>query len=228
MRLLIINLKQSIDRKSKIIDQLKKFNITNYEFIEAIDGNNLNTSIIDEKISKRILFKLQKRTRPLLKTEAGCTLSHIKAYKRALEIGKRCIILEDDTILTDSFKDVIKMKLDDEYDLIYLGYTLKQNDFIGDRVLETYHQKLDNFYRPITDNIIYDSFYKLEFKHIIVYGTYAYSPSLSLCKKIIDIKKVIAPSDILLYLYKSNVYCPLQRYVYPNRKIKSTLGDRSE
>ena len=188
----------------------------------------MDQSIIDQKTSKRILFNLQKRTRPLLKTEAGCTLSHIKAYKRSLEIGKRCIILEDDVILTDTFKETKNMKLDDKYNLIYLGYTLKQDDFEGDRVLETYHQQLDNFYRPVTSNIIYHNFFKLEFKHIVVYGAYAYSPSLNMCKKLIDIEKVIAPLDILLHMYKTNVYCPLQRYVYPNRKIKSMIGDRSE
>jgi GR25 family glycosyltransferase involved in LPS biosynthesis len=228
MKILIINLKSSVDRKQNIEQQLKRLNITNYEFIDAVNGNNLDQSIIDQKTSKRILFNLLKRTRPLLKTEAGCTLSHIKAYKRSLEIGKRCIILEDDVILTDTFKETENMKLDDKYNLVYLGYILKQDDFGGDRVLETYHEQLDNFYRPVTTNIIYDNFFKLEFKHIVVYGTHAYSPSLSMCKKLIDIKKVIAPSDILLHICKTNVYCPLQIYAYTNRKIKSTIGDRSE
>ena len=230
MKLLIINLKSSTERRLAVETQLSKLGISNYEFIEAVVGNDLDDDIIDKKVSKRILFNYLNRTKPLSKTEAGCALSHIKAYKRCLDIGERCIIFEDDAIITNTFKDIINMNLDEKYDIIYLGYRLNRDDFSGDRILETYHHVKDTFYRPVTNNIIYDKFYKLEFKHIMVYGTHAYSPSLSMCKKMVNSykEKVIAPSDIFLNLMCSNIYCPLDRYVYSNREIESTIGDRNE
>ena len=227
MKILIINLKKSTDRKHNIEQQLKQLNISNYEFIEAIDGKELNRHLYDTTKAEKMLFKRINRSRPLLNTEIACTLSHIKAYERCLELQERCIILEDDVILTNQFYPI---NIDNEYDLVYFGYWLfKENNFKCKTVLEKYTNELDTFYRPNIETIIIDNkeYYKMPVGHI-VYGAYAYSPSLELCHKLLSNTTTLLPADLIVNLINIDKYCPIQITAYPNRIIESTIGDRSE
>lgn len=228
MKILIINLKRSADRRRIIEQQLKRLNISNYEFIEAIDGNQLDDSIIDQKISLRILKQMCNRTLPLNKGEAGCMLSHIKAYKRSLELNERCIILEDDCLLTDSFTGEIKQELKDEYELVYFGYALNVKGKAGPGVLEQSTQTLDKFYDITSSKVILNKFCKIENSNIIIYGTHGYSPSLSACKKLLKYDTVIAPSDLYLNIINLNRYCSINKLIHQNKLLKSLIGDRSE
>lgn len=228
MKILIINLKRSIERRQDIEEQLHKLNISNYEFIEAVDGNQLDDSIIDQKIALRILKQMCNRTLPLNMGEAGCMLSHIKAYKRSLELNERCIILEDDCLLTDSFIGEIEQELKDEYELVYFGYALNVKGELGPYISQHDTQTLDKFCDLTSSKIILNKFCKIENTNIIVYGTHAYSPSLSACKKMLKYNTVIAPSDIFLNIINLNRYCAINKLIHPNNLLKSIIGDRSE
>ena len=72
-----INLKQREDRKQNTEDLLAKLEITDYQRIEAVDGNLVDyQKVLDNKmkVCERWLDPLEDR--PLTTGEVGCTLSH--------------------------------------------------------------------------------------------------------------------------------------------------------
>ena len=83
--ILWINLERSKDRKEYMENLFKDNNITNNTRIDAIDGNNINTQEINNKVSKYVYATL---------------LSHLKAIKYYVDnvekIGEYCMIVEDD------------------------------------------------------------------------------------------------------------------------------------
>lgn len=118
----IINLKRRPDRKDEMLNQLAAFNIQNYEFIEAVDGSIITDeykkTVYDEKIARKIQWELNNY-------EIACSLSHRNVYNKMIAKGiKHAIILEDDAILTESFKGFINnLTIDNKrFDVIMLGY----------------------------------------------------------------------------------------------------------
>lgn len=97
--ILYINLDRSIDRKEKLIEQFKKFNITNYKRIKGVDGKelkDLKKGSTDE-IYYENEFNITKNEFNITKSELGCTLSHLKAIKYAYDHQlDKVIIIEDD------------------------------------------------------------------------------------------------------------------------------------
>lgn len=112
----IINLKRRTDRKEQMIKKLNEQNITNYEFIEAVDG--MNQSIID----KYTLMKNDMITQIISAGHFACLLSHINAIKLAKSRNYSSImILEDDVYFCNDFISKLSNLLIPKYDMIYLG-----------------------------------------------------------------------------------------------------------
>jgi GR25 family glycosyltransferase involved in LPS biosynthesis len=80
------------DRKQKIIEQLNNYNLTNYEFIELYDRENL-TSNEKNKFSNISL------------SEMSLFLKHIEIFKKEYNTNEYIIVLEDDAILLNNFKE---------------------------------------------------------------------------------------------------------------------------
>jgi len=104
----IINLEQSTNRRDYIQNQLTKYNIKNYKFISAINGNKylVNRKPLPyTKISNSFLktykvgdtyFKIREPDYAS-NSEVGCTLSHLKAIETAYNDNhEKVIIVEDD------------------------------------------------------------------------------------------------------------------------------------
>jgi hypothetical protein len=123
-KIFIINLARRSDRKKIMIDRLKDAGLTNYEFIEAIDGT-------DEKfIKKFIKFKQNTPTKIVTSGHLGCLLSHIKALEKAKDENLNSVlILEDDVIFDKNFIMRIKMTQVPKYDLLYLGGLISELKF---------------------------------------------------------------------------------------------------
>lgn len=105
MRLFVINLKSSVQRKKIMESQLNKLVIP-YEIFEAVKGSELS----EEEISKYYnpdYFK----NRPDYFTPgaAGCSISHYLLYKKIVaEKIDVAVILEDDMIFDKSFAECIE------------------------------------------------------------------------------------------------------------------------
>ncbi len=93
----VINLKRSAHRRARMEKQLKACNVR-YEFIEAVDGNQLSAGEIAEAQARGsgIMEKFPRRN-PLLPGEIGCALSHLQVYEKIVaEDRDYALILEDD------------------------------------------------------------------------------------------------------------------------------------
>jgi len=99
-KIFIINLKNQIDRKTKMEAQLKASGISNYEFFPAIDGATLRLEPIPMSINfdrKHLGEEYRKHFSP---NEIGCLKSHIEVLKKAKELDLDYVtILEDDIII---------------------------------------------------------------------------------------------------------------------------------
>ena len=115
-RMHIINLGRSKDRMNAMINQMSRLNIVNYERCEAIYGRD----VYDEY--KNLMSFRERKTEP---GELGVYLSNLKLWRQLLEDRNNdyYVILEDDTILTESFENKLENHLKDmpAWDIIFLG-----------------------------------------------------------------------------------------------------------
>lgn len=99
----VINLKDSVDRRKRVLNELSKYPFMDYELVEAVDGRIMSQEDIDRKFnSKRFFFR---REREVLPPEIGCTLSHRECYRKLLNSKENvALILEDDVEFLDDEK----------------------------------------------------------------------------------------------------------------------------
>ena len=127
-KIYIINLKRREDRKKQVIEQLEKFNIKDYEFIEAVDGQDVEI--------QKLFRKLKDKKNPTdigAVGHLGCLLSHEKVYKKAQKDKVNSfMVLEDDIILKDNFLERLDKIRVPEWECIYLGAPLEQKKLFFD------------------------------------------------------------------------------------------------
>lgn len=119
-KIYIINLEHRTDRKNSIIKQLEKEGITNYEFVNAVNGN-------DNAVLK-FFNKIRKNGSKIgTPGHLGCLLSHKKVLLKAKEDNvNQFMILEDDIILKDGFMNRLNNILLPEWECIYLSAPLEE------------------------------------------------------------------------------------------------------
>ncbi|THD52615.1 glycosyltransferase family 25 protein [Enterobacteriaceae bacterium ML5] len=99
MKIFVINLARSTERRASIEHQLKQFNL-DYEIFEAVDGAQLSYA------------EIMRDTKPLNYAiscgEIGCALSHIGIYKKIVAQNiPEALILEDDALITSQTADTL-------------------------------------------------------------------------------------------------------------------------
>lgn len=121
-KIYIINLKRRPERMKKMIEQMEKFEITDYEFIEAVDGSDEETQKEFEKEKENNKYKTENNRFIVTNGHYGCLKSHMKAISKAKEEKlENVMILEDDAILDEDFIEKMQNKKVPKYDLLYLG-----------------------------------------------------------------------------------------------------------
>lgn len=116
MKIFIINLKRRPDRLENIVNELSKYNFTNYEVIDAVDGQ---TEDVYQKYNNKHAKRLN---RELTKGEIACALSHQKVYQRIIKSNKGAIVIEDDCPITKEFIDFANNDADINAHVVMLGY----------------------------------------------------------------------------------------------------------
>jgi len=124
----IINLERRPDRKEKMTEILKQQNITNYEFIRAVDGKELEPTDEIKELFKGNCFFYRRAV-------IGCAFSHINLWKQLVEdeTTDYYIIIEDDVTLTDNFSEKLNVALrkfkEIQADFLYLGaFSIKEEN----------------------------------------------------------------------------------------------------
>ena len=114
----VINLKKREDRKQSMLEQFERENITNYEFMEAVDG-----SVLTESEELRLLFEGNNFN--YRRGVIGCALSHLQIWNNLLNDAENeyYVVLEDDLELSTNFKEnlYIHCKLFEEQQLEHLS-----------------------------------------------------------------------------------------------------------
>jgi hypothetical protein len=136
---IVLHCKKLTDRKQNMINQLNKFNFTDYSFYEKYDAIELNDDIISQhyKSSYQDIDTWCKKTglwgpaalnyHPKIcnKAEISLTIKFGKVFNLLSEIDADMFILfEDDVILCDNFDIKFKQYLSetpDDWDAIYFG-----------------------------------------------------------------------------------------------------------
>lgn len=179
----VVSLKEDTEKQKEISSKLNLFNIK-FSFIEAIRGSDLNKKFVS---SLNFLPISMRKGRTPTNGEIGCSLSHIHIYKKLLHLRQDwAIILEDDVILDENFRDFYftlcnYIKIEDHLDCrwIYLlgGQDgLYVNKFVALSVWNTKIIGKEKFKRVVKS----ENF---------VYRTCCYLIHNSICEKLINLSE---------------------------------------
>jgi len=172
----VINLKSRQERRDKMEKTLRGLD---YEIVDAIDGQKLKV----RKLIKDGLLNTEyyDPNGVLTRNIIGCSLSHIKAWKKFLKSGlDTCLILEDDIFLT---REIVRNQMDPEFGNPRIEFqTLLDeinslNDwdvvFLGKKTQEVPGEK-------VTENLVIPKF------GVSRYGAHAYVINKNSVKKLLD------------------------------------------
>jgi glycosyl transferase family 25 len=112
MKIFVLHYSKLIDRKKYIIEQFQKQNITDYEFIEKFDKDEITS---DESSLFAVNYK---------KSTMSLHLKHNYVYKLTADNYDNALIFEDDVILSDNFIDKLNnymTQLPENYDMLFIG-----------------------------------------------------------------------------------------------------------
>jgi GR25 family glycosyltransferase involved in LPS biosynthesis len=184
--IIIVNLLKRCDRKKSMIEQLDKYNINNYTFIEAVDGYNIE---LDAKIIRLFSGNYFNNRKGVI----GCALSHLNIWiSLLLSDDMYCIVFEDDidiNLLYNNPKEEIDkaikyLETNNNIDLLLLGYHMK-SEYEHERYINNTHDM--------------GQFDKTKY----VGGTFAYIITKKCAKKLVDyimINGIKNPIDDMMIL----------------------------
>lgn len=114
----VVNLERRPDRKQETIAKFKEQNITDYKFIEAVDGQKLDIRVDIIELFKENDFASRKGF-------IGCALSHYNLWKKLLESqDEYYFIMEDDVRMESDFSEKLKSVDYSNYDILFFGYSM--------------------------------------------------------------------------------------------------------
>ena len=122
--IIIINLKHRIDRREHILSEMKRQNITNYEFFDAIRPTTEEVNEWNPKFCHHVMRDVHPNKFDNYRIGClGCLKSNLGVIRLALARGyKKILVLEDDTEFIRPFSDFHKIYSSlKDYDLLYLA-----------------------------------------------------------------------------------------------------------
>lgn len=117
-KIFVIHYNKLIDRKQHIINQFQKIGITNYEFFEDIDRDDLYNYDLSILSSEWLTSENRKGI-------IAVTLAHFKLYEYIINNHyKHTLIFEDDVILSTDFipkLNACMQQMPVDYDILFIG-----------------------------------------------------------------------------------------------------------
>lgn len=104
MKIVVISLPSSQDRRAKVVEKLAGINIE-FEFLDAVDGRKDEHPYLKNYNEKAFLVNRRRKAAP---GELGCYISHLLAWEKCVELNQPLVVLEDDFEVTDDFTDGLK------------------------------------------------------------------------------------------------------------------------
>ncbi len=124
MKIFVINLKRSVERRERIKNTLQQANI-DFEFIDAVDSSTPNFLYSNRR---NTYLSRKKFGYTLVDNELACFSSHHLAWEKCLELKVPILVLEDNcNLLPNFYKNYYSFKdLAQKYDFLKLGATRKR------------------------------------------------------------------------------------------------------
>lgn len=184
-KIIVISLKNST-RRENIAKRLSGLGL-DFTFFDATDGKKLPASVL-ESVDYDFYPKYYLSPKPLTLGEIGCAISHIKVYEHMVENNiESSIILEDDAIVSQHFKEIVEdtlNKINKNHELIFFDHGKVKSHFFKKRIVEGY--RLAHYKSPSKNS-----------RRCIIYAT-AYLITLSGAKKLLNYAYPIRlPADYL-------------------------------
>ena len=91
-----------------------------FEFFDAVDGRSGDNAALPNYSDD---YCVRTWRRPLTQGEVGCFASHYRLWKRCLELNETIIVLEDDIVIGNDFRESVEIaaSLIDRFDFIRLS-----------------------------------------------------------------------------------------------------------
>lgn len=129
MKIFIINLERSTDRRTKIDADLQPLAL-DYSFFNAVDGSVENFHFSERYNAKKRLFM---RGRELQRGQIANFASHISLWEKCVELDTPVVVLEDDAVINDNFAEAIPLaaKEIEEFGCIrFFGNNLNKHEVV--------------------------------------------------------------------------------------------------
>ncbi len=111
MKIFVLHYSKLTDRKMFIIKQFEKHGITDYEFIEKYDKEDIQSEY-NNKFKKVSIGS------------ASLILKHIHVYHEIMQKYDQALIFEDDVVLCPNFNTIFNMYISElpaDYDMLFIG-----------------------------------------------------------------------------------------------------------
>ena len=105
MRIVVISLRDSKDRRASAIEQMTRLGL-DFEFFDAFDGSTRIPSHFTEFDRRAYRWNSQRNPLP---GEIGCYASHLSLWKQCVQTGESILILEDDFEALPGFVEAISV-----------------------------------------------------------------------------------------------------------------------
>ena len=102
LQVLVISLQRSPERRSKVAGELGRTNLR-WSFLDAVDGRRLDLGTVPysvRKVERLLGFGLTR-------SEIGCYMSHMAAWRACVERNEPTLVLEDDFVLQPHLHEVL-------------------------------------------------------------------------------------------------------------------------
>lgn len=153
MKVFVISLKRSQDRRIRITEQLQSQNII-FEFFNAIDASEHNF-LHSERAVPDLTYK--EKGYYLLDSEVACFASHFEIWKKCIYLQEPILVLEDNIDINDDLLTMITHAelLIEKYQYIKLSSTYKSKFKVMEKltILPTY--KIIKYNKPTCGTTAY-------------------------------------------------------------------------
>ena len=116
MKIFVLHYSKLVQRKQHILEQFERHGITDYEFIEKFDKDEITDDECPEFDKEYITNK---------RTELSLHLKHVHVYRLMIsENYENALVFEDDVILSNNFMlklNTYMTQLPRDYDMLFIG-----------------------------------------------------------------------------------------------------------
>lgn len=208
MKVFVISLQDSHDRRARILSRISKLGME-AEVFDAIDARSTPDAKLEySKIRRRLFYG-----KGMTAGEVGCARSHLAVCAEIVRRGLECaLILEDDALLLDDLPQALRVLegLRERWDIIR---------FLG----KPKHVRRSRIVRHLEDELTLRRLYGTPA------GAYGYVVNKQAAERLLHLGRALwAPIDVMhgqVWRHRLRVFCVAPSPILPDFDVESTIGE---